>query len=1184
MRYLPPTPYESRPKFKRVGVYADRKIYWDDDHVGQFLVSFVGEDMRAKPVALELIGKDDAVLAAKSFGPMPQPKVELLLAVNQLKEGEYRLRATLRGEPAAMAEVAFARAARRNEKVAFPADGIVIEIEPQSHLANADHPVCTGVPFPQGTLTDANRLALYENGRPVPCRIRKVGAWHPEADDVKSSVRWAHLNFIARYRDGKPLDYRLKLLDAPADYTGPKMIVVDGTDRIQVDTGTIRFAVSKRGFNGIDRLWFDRDGDGAYEDGDGIIEAGKDQLAGPYIVDAREITYEAAKDAEIEVVVEEAGPLRAVIAARGWFANPKKSDLAGKRLCRFVTRFFAYAGRPEIRVRHYTIITFDTDTNRLFDVGFRLPTPAATEWALGLDGKTQRGELPAKGKPLFLHQYRWNRARVVNVPREEKGKTVLGTVEGGKSDGWMSVFFAPAAGRDERVAMSVLVKDIWQKFPKEVGLSSNGVTVHAWPKHGMRTFADKEMYGRDDIYKLRWYHHGRALDLRFPNEVYEKLKEYDAVSRWGFDGKWDAEDMAGAALSGNAQGVSLSSEFCLRFHAADEGQRPLARLYQHDPHARPDPKWNVKTLVEGRLMARDPERFPIIEAELDGLYPSYVKRVIDGAAEYGMWIYTNTHNKVAPDRGNRAHLHRVWQASHYRHVWTPWLLYFRGTPFEVLRWARANTDHFMDVDTIAWADPENARIKWHTPGAMYHAKGFTPWGAKRFGQKSGISYSGIQGHWINPDAFIIRWLIEGHPRARDLAMLWGDSLKRYGYWRGCSREIGNSSNELFSLYMLTRDPDLLPIIHDQVEGMFSRPLSKWPHSYHHPWFNPFWFMRLHAMTRDPRVIPALVQYRKDGFRGCMTMHAMISRETGDAKILGDYMGDVYDRTRAIYRNPGDPLDAHGSRIADPYTFHQQLLYWLQALADAGIPRVQPGPRPSLYPTCATHPQYIPQEPSALPLVVWTPDDREITVKLESRRGMDMYQPYIRVIAPSGETVLEHKSKRGGTRYIGDRIERLKIPRDGERGLYLIDMRNWEGCFFLVPITDAPLEGTALQKGVGYRTFGRSDLYYLPVGGTATLTFSGMLYRTANSPVYVRVTDAAGTQLVETTVLHGSKRPEVSVALDPAKNPAPYRICAIGNCFVKWTGEAEMMALATEADAVRRLTDKLRGVRLPFGKK
>ena len=57
MRYLPPTPYESRPKFKRVAVYADRKVYWDDDHVGQFLVSFVGEDLRAKPVALELIGE-----------------------------------------------------------------------------------------------------------------------------------------------------------------------------------------------------------------------------------------------------------------------------------------------------------------------------------------------------------------------------------------------------------------------------------------------------------------------------------------------------------------------------------------------------------------------------------------------------------------------------------------------------------------------------------------------------------------------------------------------------------------------------------------------------------------------------------------------------------------------------------------------------------------------------------------------------------------------------------------------------------------------------------------------------------------------------------------------------------------------------------------------------------------------
>jgi len=346
----------------------------------------------------------------------------------------------------------------------------------------------------------------------------------------------------------------------------------------------------------------------------------------------------------------------------------------------------------------------------------------------------------------------------------------------------------------------------------------------------------------------------------------------------------------------------------------------------------------------------------------------------------------------------------------------------------------------MDVETVNYADPENAPIKAHLPGAMYHAKGFTPWGATRYGQPSRDAYVSVQGHWINADAFLIRYYLEGSRRARDLHLLWGQSIKRYGVWPGVSREVNNTANEIFALYQSTWDPDLLSLMDFQVENMMGAPLSKWPHSYHHPWFNPIWFARLHDMTRDPRIVPALVQYRADGFPGCQTMHAMIWRETGDKSLLDLTMPAVYNNVRTIYRNPGDPLDGYGSRIADPYTFHQQVLYWMQALNEAGVPGVGPGDAPPLYPATATHPQYIPSEPSALMLAAWDRDDREINIKLESR--FEMYRPYLRVLSPSGKIVQEYQDKTpGATRFKDDQIVRLKVPADGEKGIYRLDFRN-----------------------------------------------------------------------------------------------------------------------------------------------
>jgi len=108
------------------------------------------------------------------------------------------------------------------------------------------------------------------------------------------------------------------------------------------------------------------------------------------------------------------------------------------------------------------------------------------------------------------------------------------------------------------------------------------------------------------------------------------------------------------------------------------------------------------------------------------------------------------------------------------------------------------------------------------------------------------------------------------------------------------------------------------------------------------------------------------------------------------------------------------------------------------------------------------------------------------------------------------------------------------------------------------------------KNVGQRMLGRLDMHYMPVGGAATLELVGTVHRTANTPVYVRVTDAKGRLMLETTLLYGSKRPKATVTLDPAKRPAPFRVYAAGVCLMKWTGDAKRVVIARKADMARKL--------------
>ncbi|MBI4026762.1 MAG: hypothetical protein HY360_17395, partial [Verrucomicrobia bacterium] len=899
-RFIPLTQNEIAQKVQRTEVFSDRVAYWNDDGRGQFIAVFTGKDIGpgGERINLELAGENSVIETQQLVIPKkdPSPKFSFFIRTDLLKPGKYTVKATMENvdDIVEAAPCEFVRVNQNHPKIPIPADGIPLQVHAQNFADAITWPISTGVPMPFGTLANPAQLVLLEDGKPASAQWAVRSTWTP---GEPASVRWLSLDFLARYEGGKPKDYRIKT-GAPSPQASP-LNATETADSIVVNTGAVRFQVNRKSFKGIEAAWLDANKDGNFTDDEQVIKSAAASVppAGPYLVDEKGAVYKSSADPNVEVQLEESGPVRATLAARGWYRNETAASTGsgqatdkGQQLCRFVTRFTAYAGQPAIRVSHRTIVTYDTPTNRvdnppvirLADVGFAIPLAGATRWATGIDGKPLQGDLPS-GKTVWIHQERWNKVRLAEGPEADKVKA---SAEGEKADGWFSV-------QTGKATATGFLRDIWQKFPKEIEADRDGLTFHFWPRHGRQTFTPEEEFDRKNIYKLWWMHQGRFLDFQMPKAYFDKLQEWHAKDNW------DPEHTADIGYHASCEGVSFGGDFSIVLSdgaVKPEENTKQARLFQMDPHALSAPAWNVAAGVESPMTARDDKRWPDIERLLNESFPQAMLRIVDYLGDYGMWIYANTHN---PWDNNQPRLHRIWQNSHYQHVGFPWMLYFRGGAPDLLRWARAQTDNFMDVGFTHYHNSEKP-IKFHTTGGMYHAKAFMPWGARRYGMYKVDMDGAVWGHWIDPDAFLMRYYLEGNPRAWDLYRTWGNALGTTALPYGPGREASNTLGQLLNYYPATWDPQAIMYIRDLANAMLGTPFEKFSNAPSFPIWHKTWPDRYYDLVRDQRIVPAVTNYIAAGF-GQFAPSAFAYRTTGDKKYLARCVPGLFDQAHQVYR-------------------------------------------------------------------------------------------------------------------------------------------------------------------------------------------------------------------------------------------------------------------------------------------
>lgn len=315
-------------------------------------------------------------------------------------------------------------------------------------------PLTVGLPFPEGAVNTPQDLALADaSGRPLAVQGEPLCRW-PDG-----TVRWMLLDTqttIGPQGTSCRLTYGRAAHEQQAPPLPGQVRIQDG-DEIAVDTGLLRFAVSRTTPGALAKIAVDE------------RDIAQPPLQWPLIVQDAGGALELRTGPPDRVEAEARGPLRATVALRGWYVR----ETGEPGPLRYITRIHAYAGKSYLRLFH-TFINHSGAPVSIRRLGLRLQPdrPPATV-RFGVDeGQERRREV---GEGASLHQ----------TAHDSWGLTLTGAAAavatGKRAAGWME-----AAGADARVLLAV--RNFWQLSPQRLGVEPKACVADLWAGPGDQPF------------------------------------------------------------------------------------------------------------------------------------------------------------------------------------------------------------------------------------------------------------------------------------------------------------------------------------------------------------------------------------------------------------------------------------------------------------------------------------------------------------------------------------------------------------------------------------------------------------------------------------------------------------------------------------------------------------------------
>lgn len=930
-------------------------------------------------------------------------------------------------------------------------------------VKSGTYPLHGGVPFPKGALWDEKLVRVVKaDGTSVPFRAIVRSRWGSGPED---SIRWLGVDLQAEnapawWPDRKDIRYFVEFGKdiRPAAVTSP-LTITPLPEGLAVNTGPLKFLVRKSGFNLLDRVELD---------GRPVVTNASTQ--GAYLVDHEGTIYRAANDPDTTLTVEEQTDLRAVVRAEGWYVK----DGAGKelvtnyqlptdRLCRFITRIEAYAGKPYVRILHTWILTFDSNKVRLQDVGLSLPLAGFAQAEFGVEG----------GKPFAVQKIPTGGVRLVqHLPHEfaveDGGGNKLGS--GRHSAGWMMA-------RGKEAVAGIGHRETWQRFPKEIEALPGEIRFHVWPAHG-RNHPEINELAPDQIHRLWFAHQGRELNMAQPWSYF-----IAAVKITG-NPAGDIYDPAGTAKAGvyaSAMGAAVTSDLLVHFaRPGKEAEiRDVAECFQAAPHILPDPKWTCDaTLALGYVHAYDPEHMKTMEDTIEDYFKGEVE-TLDDSQDYGMWIYRSWHDG-AYFGGGKWHLYRLYNTTHHYDSYMPWLFYARsGDPF-YLSAGMANIRQLSDVQIIHYDQPDYPHRELHfgqgrLVGSTRHSNGFNTWGGDHAVLYHSTCYNSlIAAYYLTGDLRLREVVVDEwqktlvSDRKNPQFAMASAALRKYTADIGVIpfRDNSNALGELIDLYQLTYHPALLALMAPMMDLFINRCSKPWGQGVH----NVLLFYgseqvrsNLVAAVKAKKSEPGLVRNNADYTEKRVT-------EDPRAFFLSDFPAENYALAAIVDPSAdyaGDAVIAANPRSARvgarqvrqkiPHCFvfcmlPDQVIYLtriMYALAqnEWGLKMADLYPMPN---------QFM----GWTKLVARKDLDQAFAVRF---RGYTTDGSAVKIFGPDNRLLLETAIPKGS---YGHR--EIEVPRDGQTGQYAIFVQGegWNEVVWL-PLTDLPevyvCEGPWAQK-------------------------------------------------------------------------------------------------------------------------
>lgn len=331
----------------------------------------------------------------------------------------------------------------------------------------------------------------------------------------------------------------------------------------------------------------------------------------------------------------------------------------------------------------------------------------------------------------------------------------------------------------------------------------------------------------------------------------------------------------------------------------------LNDAFQTGPHFLADPKWFCSTEVVGPIAAYDPEKFPLQEEIYSDGFDHLMRWTWNLTHAYGMFNYGNAYHASKKTTPNLLpSYYRLWAGYHHGRARIPWLLYLRSGDPKYLKWARANAQHLLDVDTCHYATKEAQGGGHKYVGGMCDYKGYVPW---HEGSRVG-DYNNMV------DFMQLDFYLTGNRRALDVMHEMGQALIHIGKAYP-SREGAGMLSATLDYYKATWDARALLLFVNELPKMYAKPaIQHYPPSiqwapYIEPWIEysgdpkaKQFLLQLTDALLNPELAPMGFQHYGDG-----RALAEAYRLTGDQKYLLHAWG-FYNKGPGLYSNPSDPLN------------------------------------------------------------------------------------------------------------------------------------------------------------------------------------------------------------------------------------------------------------------------------------